>query len=180
MKSTILILFIILSLCLPRVTFSQTHLSSEDRELIELMKDQGLIPQEINEEQITDTYLNYIKLMLKEELGIEDLNSIGKPDPKLSSPEKTWSLYKNAMIRGDFHSAYLCLMPKYEKKFRSIVEAVGEKEMSEKAKEMNPIKKVVSDENSAKYRLIRNIKGKDITFYVYFINVFGEWKIDQY
>lgn len=180
MRTTILILFTILSLCLPGVTFSQSHLSSQDRELIELMKDQGLIPQHMNEKQITDEYLDYLKLMLKEEWGVDDIDSIGNPDPKFLSPEKTWSVYKNAMIRGDFESAYRCLMPKYKKKLRSIVKAVGEKKMSEKAKEMNPIEKVVSDENSAKYRLIRSIKGKDITFYVYFINVFGEWKIDQY
>ena len=52
--------------------------------------------------------------------------------------------------------------------------------MSEQAIAMNPIKKVVSDENSAKYRLIRNIKGKEITLYVYFVNIFGEWKVDKY
>lgn len=180
MRTTILILFTILSLCLPGVTFSQSHLSSEGRQLIELLKDQGLIPQHMNEEQITDEYLDHLKLMLKEEWGVDDINSIGNPDPKFSSPGKTWSVYKNAMTRGDFESAYRCLMPRYKEKLKSIVEAVGEKKISEKAREMNPIEKVVSDENSAKYRLIRNIKGKDITFYVYFINVFGEWKIDKY
>ena len=180
MKTAILILLTILSLSLPGVTFSQSHLSSEDRALIEVLKNQSLISQDMNEEQITHEYLDYLKLMLKEEWGVDDVNSIGNPDPKFSSPEKTWSVYKNAMITADFESAYKCLMPRYEKKLRSIVKAVGDKRMSEQAKAMNPIEKVVLDENSAKYRLIRNIKGKDISFYVYFINIFGEWKIDKY
>lgn len=180
MRTAILTFFIILSLCLPGATFSQSHLSAEDTELLELMKNKGLISKHLREEQITHEYLEYYKVMLKQEWGVDDINSIGNPDPKFSSPEKTWVLYKNAMMKGDFESAYKCLMPGYEKKLRSIVEAIGEKRMREIAEAMNPIEKIIADENSAKYRLIRNIKEKNITFYVYFINVFGEWKIDQY
>jgi hypothetical protein len=180
MRTAILVLFTILSLCLPGLTFSQSQLSSEDRKLKELMKNHGLIPENMGEAQITHEYLEYLKVMLKEELGVEDVNSIANPDPQFSSPEKTWTVYKNAMIRGDFDSAYKCLMPRYQKKFRSIVEAIGEERMSKMANAMSPIEKVISYENSAKYSFIRNIEGKDITFYVYFIRVFGEWKIDRY
>jgi hypothetical protein len=180
MRTTIVVLFTIFSLCLPGLTFSQSQLSSEDIKFKEQMKTYGLIPEHMDEAQITQEYLKFLKMMLKEEFGIEDINSIGNPDPKFSSPEKTWTVYKNAMIRGDFDSAYKCLMPRYQKKFRSIVGVVGEQRMSEMAKAMNPIEEVISDENSAKYRLIRNIKGNDIAFYVYFLRVFGEWKIDRY
>lgn len=120
MRTIIIFFFIIFSLCLPEITFSQSHLSPQDRQFLELMKEHGLIPRQMNEEQIPKDYIDYLKLMIKEELGVDNIYSIGNPDPKFASPEKTWSVYKNALMQGDFESAYRCLMPRYEKRIRNI------------------------------------------------------------
>ncbi len=45
---------------------------------------------------------------------------------------------------------------------------------------MKPIQKITEDKGNAKYRIIRNVNGTEITFYIYFVNVLGNWKIDHY
>ena len=45
---------------------------------------------------------------------------------------------------------------------------------------MRAIEKITMDRQQAKYRLKRKIEGNDITFYVYFVNTFGEWRIKDF
>ena len=67
-----------------------------------------------------------------------------------------------------------------DKKYREIFSVLGKDKMKKMAEEMNPIEKIISDNRSTKYRIKRKMDRKDITFYLYFSNINGEWKIAQY
>ena len=107
---------------------------------------------------------------------LEELNN---PDPKFSSPEKTWALYKNALIEGDLELAAQCHQRKNDHHIE-MYKAIGVEKTIEIARNFRPIQKVVGDEHRSKYRIKQNIKDRDITFYIYFTNVFGEWKIEKF
>lgn len=101
------------------------------------------------------------------------------PDKHFSSPEKTWETYKKALMEGDIELAMECHVPG-DKKYREIFSVLGKDKMKKMAEELNPIEKIISDTRSTKYRIKRKMDGKDITFYLYFSNINGEWKIAQY
>jgi hypothetical protein len=101
------------------------------------------------------------------------------PDKRFSSPEKTWETYKKALIAGDLDLAMECHIPG-NNKYRGIFSVLGKDEMKKMAKKMNPIGKITLDEMRAKYRITRDHEGNEITYYIYFSNINGEWKIEQY
>ena len=117
--------------------------------------------------------------MLKLSYGIEE-KDIGKRDPRFSSPEATWSVHRQALINGDIDTALACFVPNSAEDYRKGYQGLGKEEMGRLAREMKPIEKITQDDQYAKYRIIRNINGTDITFYIYFANVLGNWKIDHY
>ncbi len=71
-------------------------------------------------------------------------------------------------------------MPKYRDKHNAILNAVGADKMKSKVEEMRPIQKIVEEDGRAKYRIKRKIGDQDITFNIYFVEVFGHWKILGY
>jgi hypothetical protein len=156
---------------------SDSGFSKEDIKYIKLMKKQGLIPRD---QDIPLGYVAAYKKYLKEKLGIDDIDSIGRPDKRFSSPDKTWRLYKSALIAGDFELAHNCLMPRFAEEHDAIRKAIGDEKMKEKAKAMRPIEKVTEEDEAAKYRIKRKMGDQDITFYIYFVRVFGNWKILRY
>ena len=159
---------------------SDSGLSSEDIKYIEFFKKQGLLPENINEGNISPEKLKELIEYLKRESGIDDIESIEKTDNRFSSPEKTWELYRSSFLSGDIDLANKCLMPEYREKHDAIRKAIGDDNMKRKVEEMRSIEKVIEEDGIAKYRIKREIKGQDITFYIYFINVFGNWKISEY
>ena len=62
----------------------------------------------------------------------------------------------------------------------AIRRAMGDDEMKRKVEEMRSIQKIIEEDGRAKYRIKRKIGDKDITFYIYFVEVFGRWKILRY
>jgi len=71
-------------------------------------------------------------------------------------------------------------MPKYREKHDAIRKAIGDDKMKRKIEEMRPIEKVIEEDGRAKYRIKRRIGDQDITFYIYFVQAFGKWKILRY
>jgi len=104
---------------------------------------------------------------------------IVNPEKRFSSPEKTWEAYRQALMAGDLDLALECHVPN-NNKYEQIFKLMGKDKLKKMAEEMNPIGKIMLEDMSAKYRITRNEKGNEITYYIYFSNINGEWKIVQY
>lgn len=155
-----------------------SDLTKEDLQFIELLKKRGIIPEKDPLEMLTHGQLMSLKEMLKSEI---DLDSIGNPpDPRFSSPEKTFQLYKDSLIKGDLELALNCLTIKHAKRQKETFKALGQEAMKKIGEDMQPIQKIKRDEQVAKYRIRRNQNGQEVTYYIYFANIFGNWKIDQF
>lgn len=102
------------------------------------------------------------------------------PNPNFSSPEKTWDLYKSSLINGNLDSALTCLEFTEAKEQKEIFKALGKEKMKKMGEGMQQIQKITQDEQTAKYRIRRQEKGQEITYYIYFSNIFGNWKIDKF
>jgi tetratricopeptide (TPR) repeat protein len=107
------------------------------------------------------------------------MNLIIGPDEMFSSPERTWETYRKALMTGDLDLAISCHLPG-DKKYSEIFRLMGKEKMKEVADKMGPIEKITGDATMAKYRITRDQDGKEITYYIYFSNMNGEWKIVQY
>jgi hypothetical protein len=57
---------------------------------------------------------------------------------------------------------------------------MGKERMIELGEKMGNIGKVIAGENEAKYRIRRMEKDKEITYYIYFHNIDGEWKMREF
>ncbi len=128
---------------------------------------------------IDSEHLQHIQRMLKATLGVDDINKIVNPDSRFSSPENTWSLYKKALIDGDITLVLKCLIQDKAKHNR-IYEKMGKEYMKERALSMREIERISGDEKNAIYMILREFDGNDIAFEIYFVNVFGEWKIERF
>lgn len=82
-------------------------------------------------------------------------------------------------MAGDLALALECHVPN-NNKYEQIFKVMGKDKLKEMAEKMNPIGKITLDNMRAKYRIARNQKGNEITYYIYFSNINGEWKIVQY
>ena len=157
-----------------------SSLSGEDIKYIEFFKKHGILPKEMNTDNIPPDKLKELIKYFKKEYGIDDIDSIEKPDERFSSPEKTWELFRSSLLAGDIELANKCLMPKYREKHDSMRKAIGDDKMKRMVEEMRPIQKIIKEDGRAKYRIKRKIGNQDITFYIYFVEVFGKWKILRY
>jgi hypothetical protein len=153
-------------------------LSVKDLDLVKRLKEAGLIDGKI-EQEMTPEKIQELKIMLKLSYGIEE-DDIGKKDSRFSSPEGTWSVHKQAIMDGDLEKALTCFIPKSAEDYRKGYQGLGKEKMRSLASEMNPIERITQNGEYAKYRIIRQLNGKDITFYIYFVNVLGNWKIQQF
>lgn len=161
----------------------KTNLSWEDMDLVNILKQKGVIENDMNEEEITPEYLAYIQLVLKEEVGIDDIRT-WQPDGRLSSPEDTFRLYKQSLITHDVDLLLKCLMPQIRALHQKVFESVEPEKLRQMGEGMSPIQKITAESNNAKYRIRRkeehNGQTHDITYYIYFTNVLGEWRISQF
>jgi tetratricopeptide (TPR) repeat protein len=124
----------------------------------------------------------------KAETLLKDLEEIGKkrgielivgPDKRFSSPEKTWETYRNALIEGNLDLATECYVPG-RTGHRKTFEHLGLEKMKEIGRSMGDIRKVKSGETMAEYMIIRNEQGIDISYGIYFHNIDGEWKMQEF
>lgn len=121
---------------------------------------------------------NYLTLISKK-YGIKDIFSFS-PDQMFSTPEKTWKIYRKALDNFDLELALKCHSLKTRNKYREIFSSLGSQKTKAIAAGMNSLEKIEADGRMAKYRLVRNENGKEITYKIFFTNYFGEWKIENY
>jgi hypothetical protein len=119
---------------------------------------------------------------------LRDLEKTGKkrgielivgPDKRFSSPEKTWETYRNALIEGNLDLAAECYVPG-RIGHRRAFEHLGREKMKEIGRSMGDIHKVKSGETMAEYMIIRKEQGGEISYGIYFHNIDGEWKMEEF
>jgi hypothetical protein len=124
----------------------------------------------------------------KAEKLAKDLETIGRkrgaeliigPDKRFSSPEKTWETLRNGLIEGNIDVVTECYVPG-EWKNRKAFTFLGKEKMKEIGEKMGNIGKIIASEQEAKYRIRRMEEGKEITYYIYFHNFDGEWKMRDF
>ncbi len=153
---------------------------------VRLLQEKGIFPSDIKDENLeglTPLKVNYLIEYYEKLYGIDDLSK-WSPKPIYSTPEKTWEVYQEALINGTIERATSCFSPDQVKKQKQILETLGREQMKKIAQNMFPIEKIQVDSHQAKYRIkkIESIQGneKEITCYIYFTNILGEWKIVKY
>jgi hypothetical protein len=155
---------------------SPSDLTQEDLHFIDILKERGIITYEESLEKPTHEQL----MRYKEITGI-NLNSLEKPpDPRFSSPEKTFQLYRESLIKGDLELAINCFTPHQAKNQKEVLNALGKDVMKKIGEDMQPIQKIRQDDKMAEYEIIRDENGKKMSYAIYFVNIFGNWKIDQF
>jgi len=102
-----------------------------------------------------------------------------RADKRFSSPEKTWETYKKALIAGDIDLALECYVPG-QWQHKKVFTLLGKEKLKEIGRELGNIHKVKVGETRAEYMIIRKEKGKEISFGIYFHNLDGEWKIQEF
>jgi hypothetical protein len=106
-----------------------------------------------------------------------------EPDKRFSSPEKTWETYKKAFSEGDFETVKECYAPGGGATIKAFRE-IGKEKMKEIGETMGDIQKITGNKESAKYRIKRKEKYQDkeqeITYYINFHNIDGEWKMHDF
>ncbi len=186
MKKTTL-LCIVLMLFIPTFSYSDSSLTSEDLEFVELIKEKEVFPDDFPKDANLDKFKHEdvikIRQLFEAMYGI-DIRLLRNPDPKFSSPESTWQVYTQALESGNIELALSCLTPYFAEKQRELLKALGPEHMKEMAKELGTISVIKKDDKSAKYRNRQKemYGGKEVemTYYVYFVNFFGNWRIQQY
>ena len=158
------------------------HLSWKDRDLIKILKQKGIIENDVSEKEITPEYLARIQFMLKHEMGINDITT-WQPDRRLSSPEQTYELYKKAFINCDLNLVLKCITPRMRDLHQEMFKKMSADKLRQIGEGMSSIEKIEAENGSSKYRIKRkeehNGKAYDITYHIYFANMLGEWRIDQ-
>jgi len=101
------------------------------------------------------------------------------PDKRFSCPEKTWETLRNGLIKGNIDIITECYVPG-ERKNRKAFALVGKEKMKEIGEKMGNIQRMTISEQEAKYRIRRMEQGKEITYYIYFHHLEGEWKVRDF
>ena len=97
----------------------------------------------------------------------------------LSSPEATWNEFKKALVGGNYEIALKCCCPGESKKV-SRYKRLGAVKTNRIFRTMKSIEKVYQDEETAKYMLHRDVKGRNFTTYISFAKIDNQWKINKY
>jgi HEAT repeat protein len=100
-------------------------------------------------------------------------------DPRFSSPEKTWKLFVESLKKRDLNTVVECFSPMSQQKYREMFTLLKEK-LDEIASDMGKITMVKKEDDRAEYEILRTQKGQQISYGIYFVNVLGEWKIEQF
>ena len=139
-------------------------------------------PSSDRDREISQEQFDKIKAFTQQVSGVNDemVCDLVAPDARFSSPERTWSLYKQALKKGEIDAALECFTLDSAKRYKEVFTVLGKEKMKEMALEMRPIQKIRQGADYAKYRIRRSQLGQEITYYIYFSNRFGNWKINQF
>lgn len=125
----------------------------------------------------------------KEKRMLEKLQDIAKrrkidlitgPDKRFASPEKTYEIYKKALIEGNIEEVEECYVLGKGSTMKQMFTAIGKDKTKEIGVEMGAIQKIIDDGQTAKYRILRKEEGEDIGYYIIFHNIDGEWKMEPF
>lgn len=164
-----------------RIDRPAPSLSLEDEEFLKMMRDAGIISSDDDGSDITSEQVAILRLAAEHEgLDSEYIRKNRKPDPRYATPEETWTVFKEALISGKTEDAMNCFLPRSAKRYREIFSAMGKKKSAELGRNMQAIQRITSDEKRAKFRIRRNESGLEITYYIYFNHLWGNWKIDRF
>ena len=97
----------------------------------------------------------------------------------LSTPENTWSMFRNALLEGNYDLAMEYCCPD-KKKAVTRYKKLGKVKTRRIFRYITSIEKVYQDDNAAQYKINRDIKGKKLTTYMSFAKIDNQWKIDKY
>jgi hypothetical protein len=97
---------------------------------------------------------------------------------QFSSPEQTWVLYKDALMKGDYELAKKCFCPDKTKQVL-VFERMRESKRQRILQSIKSLEKVYLKKDEAKYKLIKDVKGVDVSSYVYFARIDNQWKIEH-
>ena len=160
---------------------ARCQLSYRDMESTEILIANGFIDPD--NDCPSEAELRYHEKILKQFYGIEDILS-WTPDPRFSTPMSTWQQHVGAMISGDIDLAAACFSPRVAEQKKSIYNAIGKAHLRQMALEMNPIQEISMADDYAKYRIRRKEthggQSHEITYYINFSNILGEWRILNY
>lgn len=97
---------------------------------------------------------------------------------QFSSPEQTWTLYKNALLEGDYELAEKCCCPG-KTKHVFVYKRMRESKRQQILQNIKSLEKVYLKKDEAKYKLIKDVNGVDVSSYVYFARIDNQWKIEH-
>ena len=170
---------------------NQLNLSATD---ICYLKISGLIVSEsdlteLKRMGITPEKFNKFKSKIQQKYGVND-NTVcafaspytndTSPDPRFASPELTYTVFKEALTKGEIKQVSECFSLRSKAKYIKAFTAMGTENLKQMVSNMVPIEHIYTHSDMAKYRIKRNEGGQDITYYIYFLNEFGNWKIEQF
>ncbi len=101
------------------------------------------------------------------------------PDPRFSSPEKTWETYQKALKDEDWDLAMECYVPERRVSTKSLPR-LGKERVKEIVETGGKLENVSMTKEGAEYRIIRKEKNTEYSAFVYFHNFEGEWKIQKF
>lgn len=103
--------------------------------------------------------------------------SLPAPDPRLSSPEKTWQLFIDALGRGDLDTAYACFTPGMKAKMEPAFSRMAPPALKGMAESFEgfALSQAAGD---GRFREAVVKRGERIGL-IYFLELEGEWKIDE-
>jgi hypothetical protein len=102
-----------------------------------------------------------------------------EPDKRFDSPEKTWEYLMTSLKQGNVEAALSCLTPPLKGKFKGLFSKMSSSEMNQMAKSFSGFEKTKDLGGMNEYVVLRHAGGRDMGGFIYFINSFGEWKIDE-
>jgi ankyrin repeat protein len=138
----------------------------------------GLVPSGTSPADISPKQFEHYHALISTQLGTNNPEKY-KPDPRLSSPVKTWELHKQAVINGDF-ALLKKTLTRPDHPMIEIFEKLDPEKRRKLVQEMRPIEFIKQDNDSATFRMYRTSKDEEITFYINFTKMLGEWKIEDY
>ncbi len=102
------------------------------------------------------------------------------PDERFATPEKTWQLFVESLKKGDVDKAIECFSPTSQQKYRQIFTSL-KAQLPQIASAMGNIRRMKENHDGrAEYDILKKENGKEYSYGIYFVDVYGEWKIENF
>lgn len=104
------------------------------------------------------------------------INLTTQPDPRMSSPEKTWNLLIASLKSGDLDTAFACMTPGIQNKFRPIFTQLPPDKLRAMAESFRGFAMTTHMGDGMEEAVV--VRGTQAGM-IYFVNVGGAWKINE-